>query len=148
MTPAGGAVIKSNPAMEAGAFRERSLATQTIPTIDSGSPATFTLTRKGGAIIHGRLDIWSDVGGASEQREHVLFFEDSLDLHESFTRKLKAGLYGCVLKVFVVEDLNGTFDWTHLVDAQPVFTAKGDVNASAATGESQRFRSEFVLRVQ
>jgi hypothetical protein len=126
---------------------EVALATQNIPTIDSGRKPSFTLTRKGGSVIHGRLDIWSGVGSPDEQREKVLFFEDSLDPSETFTRELTPGVYGCILKVFVVEDLNGTFDWTHLVDSQPVFTAKGNVDATSATGESQRFRSEFVLRV-
>jgi hypothetical protein len=119
-----------------------------IRTVNSTSPVKFTLQRKGGAIIHGRLDIWSGVGTPQQRREEVLFFEDSLDLDETFSRKLSPGVYGCIFKVFVVEDLNGTFDWVHLIHEQPMLAAQGDVNTVAATGESQRFRDEYVLRVQ
>jgi hypothetical protein len=119
-----------------------------VPSVSVSGPARFSLTRSGGAIIHGRLDIWADIGKPAQKRVDVLFFEDSLDDIETFSRSLPKGVYGCVMKVFVVEDLNGTFEWTHSVGDQSMLTAKGDVNQSTATDESQKFRDEYLLIVR
>lgn len=122
-------------------------ATNGTRIVSATTPVKFSLSRRGGAIIHGRLDIWADADTADPRRVDVLFFEDSLDLDETFGRQLDPGVYGCILKVFVVEDLNGTFDWTHAVHEQPMLTAQGDVNQGPEPGEAQKFRDEYVLRV-
>jgi hypothetical protein len=121
--------------------------TDEVLSVDSASPVKFVFTRSGGAIMHARLDVWSGAGSDAAKRVLVLFFEDSLDQTESFTRELASGVYSCIFKVFVVEDLNGQYDWTHLVGDTPVVTAAGDVNTGPATGESQGFRDEYVLDV-
>ena len=63
------------------------------PVVHTDPTAQFVFERRGGAIIHARLSIWDDPGGPNQKRVDVLFFEDSLDAKETFTRTLPAGIY-------------------------------------------------------
>jgi len=117
------------------------------PVVLATSPLQFVFKRGGGAIVHARLSVWSGVGTADEKRELVLFFEDSLDEVETFTRQLPDGGYTCVLQVFIREDLHGVYDYTHLVAGTPVAADSGDVNTGATPGEGRANRHEYVLSI-
>ena len=117
------------------------------PVVHTDPTAQFVFERRGGAIIHARLSIWDDPGGPNQKRVDVLFFEDSLDAKETFTRTLPAGIYDCVLLVFIREDHNGTYDYLHLAAGDEVGRDGGDVNTSGAPGEGRANRHEYVLVV-
>lgn len=117
------------------------------PIVHAGSTCQFIFERRGGAIIHARLSIWEDPGGPGQKRVEVLFFEDSLDAIETFTRTLPKGLYECILLVFIREDLNGTYTYRHRVGDEVVGNDDGDVNVSANPGEGRANRHRYVLAV-
>ena len=113
--------------------------------VRTGPTAQYVFERGGGAIVHARLSIWSGAGTPDEKRAEVLLFEDSLDSSETFTRTLPTGAYVCVLLVFVREDLNGTFNYRHVVAGKSMAKGEGDVNLSAADGEGKAARHEYGL---
>jgi len=116
------------------------------PVIVNAPPTTqYVFERSGGAIVHARLSIWSDPGLPTQRRAEVLFFEDSLDDIETFTRSLPKGTYACVLLVFIREDLNGVYAYKHRVGDQLVAEDSGDVNVSAQPGEGRANRHEYGL---
>jgi hypothetical protein len=116
------------------------------PKVVTTSPtAQYVFERQGGAIVQARLSIWSDPGLASQKRVEVLFFEDSLDDIETFTRTLPKGVYTCVLLVFIREDLNGAYAYKHRVGGKLVADGQGDVNDSLQPGEGSAFRHEYGL---
>jgi hypothetical protein len=116
------------------------------PQVITTTPTTqYVFERHGGAIIHARLSIWADPGGPGQKRAEVLFFEDSLDDIETFTRSLPAGVYACVLLVFIREDLNGVYAYEHRVGGEVAATDSGDVNVSAKPGEGRANRHEYGL---
>lgn len=117
------------------------------PVITSGRPVQFAFSRSGGAVVWARVDVWSGVGTPAQKREAVLFFEDSLKDREILSRNLAAGTYSCVFKVFVREDLNGTFKYSHTVGDTPVFQDEGDVNTGPQQGEGMAAKDQFVLVV-
>ena len=117
------------------------------PVVFADSPVQFVFQRRGGAVVHARLSVWSGVGTADEKRELVLFFEDSLDDTETFTRKLAANTYTCVLQVFIREDLHGQYEYTHRVGGKPVAADSGNVDTGAGPGEGRANRHEYVLAV-
>jgi hypothetical protein len=116
-----------------------------MTTITAPSKAQYIFTRDGGAISHARLSIWEDPGLPTQKRVEVLFFEDSLDDIETFTRTLPPGVYSCVLLVFVREDLNGVFSYEHRIGNKLVAQESGDVNVSSQNGEGLVNRHEFGL---
>jgi hypothetical protein len=116
-----------------------------MPTITAPSTTQYVFERHGGAIIHARLSIWEDPGLPTQKRVAVLFFEDSLDEVETFTRNLSPGVYSCVLLVFVREDLNGVYSYKHRIGGKLVAKGDGDVNQSAQSGEGLANRHEFGL---
>jgi len=115
--------------------------------ISSGPKVRFVFTRTGGAIVHARLSIWQDPGEPTQKRNDALFFEDSLDESETITRTLPAGVYACVLLVFIREDLNGTYRYEHLVNDEDSGRDEGDVNESSQPGEGRANRHEYGLVV-
>jgi hypothetical protein len=119
------------------------------PVAISTSPVKLQFRRSGGAVVHARLSVWSGVGTPSEKRVLVLFFEDSLDDDETFTRALDAGIYSCVLQVFVREDLQGVFSYDHRAGGGLMASNSGNVSGTGAPGLSaQAFRHDYVLSVQ
>jgi hypothetical protein len=124
------------------------MATSDPPPVAIGSsPVQFVFDRSGGAVIHARLSIWSGVDTPDEKRVLVLFFEDALDDHETFTRALPAGNYSCVMHVFIREDLRGDYVYEHRAGGKLMGADKGDVNVSAAPAEGQVTRHDYVLAV-
>lgn len=117
------------------------------PVVLTTSPVQFVFQRRGGAVVHARLSVWSGVGTPGEKRVLVLFFEDSMDDRESFTRALPLGIYSCVLHVFVREDLHGVYGYEHLVAGTPVAVDSGDVNTGPTPGEGLANKHEYVLSV-
>jgi hypothetical protein len=117
------------------------------PVVLASSPVQFVFKRKGGAVVHARLSVWSGAGTPSEKRVLVLFFEDSLDAVETFTRELDSGTYSCVLHVFVREDLHGKFDYLHSVGTEPVAADSGNVQTGNADGEGLVNRHDYVLSI-
>jgi hypothetical protein len=118
------------------------------PIVIAKSPLQFVFNRSGGAVVHARLSIWSGVGQPEEKRVLVLFFEDSLDDHETFSRSLPLGLYSCVLHVFVREDLHGLYWYEHSVQDVRVATDSGNVNMEPNAGGGLANKHEFVLSVE
>jgi len=117
------------------------------PVVLATSPARFTFKRSGGAVVHARLSVWSGVGTPEERRALVLFFEDSMDDQETFTRSLPQGIYSCVLHVFVREDLHGVYAYEHLVDDTSVAADAGNVNTGPTPGEALANKHEYVLSI-
>ncbi len=119
-----------------------------VPVILSNSPVSFVFRRSGGAVIQARLSVWSGAGTPNPKRVLVLHFEDALDDVETFNRTLPQGNYSCVFQVFIREDLNGTFDYEHIVANAPAGADHGDVNTGGTPGQGQVARFEYVLGVQ
>lgn len=117
------------------------------PVVLTSSPIQFVFKRSGGAVIHARLSVWSDVGTPNEKRVLVLFFEDALDGLETFSRELPPANYSCVLSVFVREDLRGDYDYVHSSGGQDVAADSGDVNVNSKPGEGLANRHEYFLSV-
>lgn len=117
------------------------------PVVLTTSPARFIFKRSGGAVVHARLAVWSGVGTPDEKRVLILFFEDSMDDQETFTRSLPKGTYSCVLHVFVREDLHGVYAYEHLVGATSVAADAGNVNTGPAPGEALANKHEYVLSI-
>lgn len=113
----------------------------------TNSPVQFVFRRSGGAIIHARLSVWSDVGRPNERRVLVLFFEDALDDSESFSRPLPSGNYSCVLHVFVREDLHGLYDYDFKVAKKLVASDNGNVDTGKSPGEGLVNKHNFVLAI-
>jgi hypothetical protein len=101
------------------------------------SPVHFHFERSGGAVIAGRISIWSGVGGARPKRVAVVNFEHPTLDREDDSVVLAPGLYTCVVKVFVRQDLNGRYGVSMAVDAQDVFggVQQGDVSTLPEHGE-------------
>ncbi len=117
------------------------------PVVLATSPVQFVFKRGGGAVVHGRLSVWSGVGTADEKRVLVLFFEDSLDDLETFTRQINLGIYTCVLQVFVRDDLNGRYDYEQQTSGQTVAIDNGNLGAGGQ-GQGLMARHEYVLSVE
>jgi hypothetical protein len=117
------------------------------PVVLATAPVRFIFERSGGAVVHARLAVWSGVGTPEEKRVLVLFFEDSMDDQETFTRSLPQGIYSCVLHVFVREDLHGVYAYKHLVGDTPVADDSGDVNTGPTPGEGLANKHEYVLSI-
>jgi len=117
------------------------------PVVLASSPVRLMFRRSGGAVVHARLSVWSGVGTPDEARVLVLFFEDSMDELETFTRALPHGIYTCVLQVFVREDLHGRYAYEHVVADNPVAASAGDVNTGPTPGEGLMNKHEYVLSI-
>ena len=111
------------------------------------APVRFVFERSGGAVVHARLAVWSGVGTPEEKRVLVLFFEDSMDDRETFTRSLPQGIYSCVLHVFVREDLHGVYAYKYFVEDTLVADEAGDVNTGPTPGEGLANKHEYVLSI-
>lgn len=119
----------------------------TPPVAIAASPVQFVFDRSGGAVIHARLSIWSGVDTPNEKRVLVLFFEDALDDHETFTRALPVGRYSCVLHAFIREDLRGDYVYEHRAGGRLMAADRGQVNVSPAPGDGRVSRHDYVLAV-
>lgn len=115
------------------------------PVVLATSPVQFVFKRGGGAVVHARLSVWTGVDTPDEKRVLVLFFEDSLDDLETFTRQLDLGIYTCVLQVFVRDDLNGRYDYEQRTSNQLVALDEGNVGVG---GQGLLARHDYVLSVE
>ena len=118
------------------------------PIINARSPVQFILERSGGAAIWANVSVWSGVGTPNEKRIDVITFNDNLDNIETISRNLPPGNYSCVFKVVITKDLNGTFQYQHLVGTRPVFKDDGVAGAGGSLPDGGGFRDEYVLAVQ
>ncbi len=114
---------------------------------DTTSPVHFHFERSGGAIVAGRISVWSGVGGAHPKRVAVVNFEHPTKEKEDESVTLDAGTYTCVVRVFVRDDLNGRYGVKLEVDGQDVFggVQRGDVKELPERGEM--LESQFDIAV-
>jgi hypothetical protein len=114
---------------------------------DTTSPVHFHFERSGGAIVAGRISVWSGVGGDRPKRLAVVNFEHPTKEKEDASVTLDEGSYTCVVRVFVREDLNGRYGVSLFVDGQDVFGGeqRGDVKELPERGEM--LESQFDITV-
>jgi hypothetical protein len=94
----------------------------------SPSPVPFVLKRAGGAIIVADMSIWAGVGTPQEKRVDILTFTQAVLAEEKIDHPLPPGVYQCVLRVIVREDLRGDYEFRMLVNGDQVAFDKGDVD--------------------
>lgn len=110
---------------------------------DTTSPVHFHFERSGGAIVSGRISIWSGVGGARPKRVAVVNFEHPTSEAEDDSVVLASGSYTCVVKVFVRQDLNGRYGVSLAVDGQDVFGGIQQGDVSALADRAEMLESQF-----
>lgn len=114
---------------------------------DVTSPVHFHFVRDGGAIVAARMSVWSGVGGAAPKRVAVLNFEHPTHEQEDASPVLDAGLYTCVLNVFVRKELNGRYSASLFVDGQDVFGGAQTGDVSALPERAELLEAQFDIQV-
>lgn len=125
----------------AGICEEHSMA------FDTTSPVHFHFERIGGAIVAGRISIWSGVSGARPKRVAVVNFEHPTQDEEDVSVVLAPGRYTCVVKVFVRQDLNGRYGVSLAVDTQDVFGGVQQGDVSTLADRAELLESQFDIDV-
>lgn len=113
----------------------------------SASPVPLILKRSGGAIIVADLSIWAGVGTAAEKRVAILTFTNAIEAEERIDQALAPGLYSCVLRVIVREDLRGDYAYDFLVDTDLMAADAGDVDTGPEPGQGIATAHKFGIRV-
>ncbi|MFN0299756.1 MAG: hypothetical protein ACKVQU_05315 [Burkholderiales bacterium] len=110
------------------------------------SPIQFAFTRKGGAIIRARVDIWRPTATEWELAAQVPM-DKVVEPSESVSERLKKGTYLCVFQCMVEESLNGRYEFVMEVAGKATFNDSGDVNTTPNPADRKVYDDQFILEV-